>query len=200
MDRFNQILKKRRSVREFQAKGVSRKIAKDLIDLARFAPSAHNAQPWRFVILENKGLQNKLAREMGAAFKKDLQKDRFSPEVIQGKIKISIDRIGGAPLAILVCLNKEDRHYFSDRRRSRLEELMAHQGIGAAIQNILLGAQAMGLGACWISAPLFCARAVRRVLDIETGLVPIALILIGYPKKIPQMPFRLGAKKVILKI
>jgi coenzyme F420-0:L-glutamate ligase / coenzyme F420-1:gamma-L-glutamate ligase len=199
MNRFKQILKKRRSVREFQGKGVSRKIAKDLIDLARWAPSAHNAQPWRFAILESKELRNNLAREMGRSFKKDLQKDRLSPGVIQAKIQKSIERITGAPLVILICLKKEDRQCFPDKRRNRLEELMAHQGLGAATQNILLGAQAMGLGACWISAPLFCPRTVQRVLRIETKLEPVALILIGYPKKNPKPPLRHGVKRVTLK-
>jgi coenzyme F420-0:L-glutamate ligase / coenzyme F420-1:gamma-L-glutamate ligase len=200
MNRFNQILKTRRSVREFQTKRVTQKIANELIDMARWAPSAHNAQPWRFAILKNKELRNKLAREMGEAFKKDLEKDHVSPGVIQVKIQKSIERIVGAPLIILVCLNKEERNSFPDRRRNRLEEHMAHQGIGAAIQNILLGAQAMGLGACWFSAPLFCPRRVQRVLRIDTRLKPIALVLIGYPKESPKPPFRYGVKKVTLKL
>jgi F420 biosynthesis protein FbiB-like protein len=200
MDRFDQILKKRRSVREFQARKVSQKIANKLIDLARWAPSAHNAQPWRFAILESKELRNRLAREMGQAFKKDLKKDHYAPEVIHARIQKSIERIVGAPLLILVCLSKEERRIFPDRRRNRLEEHMAHQSIGAAIQNILLGAQAMGLGACWISAPLFCARTVKRVLSIDTRLEPIALVLLGYPKESPKTPSRYRVKKVTLRL
>ncbi len=198
MNRFNQILKKRRSVREFKAKRVGRKIAWKLIDLARWAPSAHNAQPWRFAILESKELRNRLAWKMGAAFRKDLQKDGFSASVIQAKIKKSIERIAGAPLAILVSLPKEERQRFADKRRNLLEEHMTHQGIGAAIQNILLGAQAMGLGACWYSAPLFCPGTVQRVLSLDSRLVPVALILIGYPKKSPRPPFRYGVKRITL--
>jgi nitroreductase len=116
MNRFNQILKTRRSVREFQTKRVTRKIANELIDIARWAPSAHNAQPWRFAILEKKELRNKLAREMGEAFKRDLEKDHFPPGVIQGKMQKSFERIACAPLIILVCLNKEDRQRFHVNR------------------------------------------------------------------------------------
>jgi F420 biosynthesis protein FbiB-like protein len=200
MNRFNQILKTRRSVREFQARKVTRKITNELIDLARWAPSAHNTQPWRFAILESKELRNRLAREMGKAFKKDLERDHFAPEVIQARIQKSIERIVGAPLLILVCLRRGERNIFPDRRRNRLEEHMAHQSIGAAIQNILLGAHALGLGACWISAPLFCPRTIKRVLNIDTRWEPIALVLLGYPKECPKAPSRYRIKKVTLRL
>jgi len=200
MDRFYQILKARRSVRKFQARRVSQKIVHKLIGLACWAPSAHNSQPWRFVVLESKEIKNKLAREMGKAFKKDLEKDHFAPEIIQARIQKSIERIVGAPLLILVCSSKEGRHIFPDKRRNDLEEHMAHQSVGAAIQNILLAAHATGLGACWISAPLFCARTVKKNLNLGIDWDPTALVVIGYPKEKPKAPSRYSAKKVTLRL
>jgi nitroreductase len=81
-----------------------------------------------------------------------------------------------------------------------LEEHMAHLSIGAAIQNFLLAAHATGLGTCWISAPLFCARTVKRVLNIDTRWEPIALVLLGYPKESPKAPSRFRVKKVTLRV
>jgi len=200
METFHQIIKTRRSVRRFQTRRVSRQIIHKLIASACWAPSAHNAQPWRFVIFERKELQSKLASEMGNAFRKDLERDHFPPEVIRSRVQKSVERIVEAPLLILVCLSKEGGHGFPDRRRNRLEEHMAHQSIGAAIQNILLAAHTMGLGACWISAPLFCPQTVMRVLKIRKDWNPAALVLVGYPKEKPKTPSRHPFKKVTLRL
>jgi F420 biosynthesis protein FbiB-like protein len=179
---------------------VSQKIVRKLIGLACRAPSAHNSQPWRFVILESKEIKNKLAREMGKAFKKDLQKDHFAPEIIHARIQESIERIAGAPLLILVCSSKEGRPIFPDKRRNGLEEHMAHQSLGAAIQNFLLAVHAAGLGACWISAPLFCARTVKKNLNLDINWDPAALVVLGYPKGKPKAPSRHSVKKVTLRV
>ncbi|MEW6170564.1 MAG: nitroreductase family protein [Candidatus Omnitrophota bacterium] len=54
------IIKKRRSVREFQDKPISREVLENIIDLARFAPTARNIQPWEFIVITNKDILNKL--------------------------------------------------------------------------------------------------------------------------------------------
>lgn len=200
METFHQIIKTRRSVRRFQTRRVSRQIIHKLIASACWAPSAHNAQPWRFVIFERKELKSKLASEMGKAFRKDLERDHFPPEVIHSRIRKSIERIVEAPFLILVCLSKEGGRVFPDRRRNRLEEHMAHQSTGAAIQNILLAARNTGLGGCWISAPLFCPQTVRRVLRIRKDWNPAALVLVGYPKGKLKTPSRYGVEKLTLKL
>lgn len=196
MEPFHQIIKTRRSVRKFQGRRVNRQIINKLIASACWAPSAHNAQPWRFVIFERKELKSKLASEMAEAFRRDLEKDRYPPKVIHLRIQRSIERIVEAPLLILVCLNKEGGHVFPDPRRARLEEYMTHQSMGAAIQNMLLAAHTMGLGACWISAPLFCPQTVRKALKLRKDWSPAALVLVGYPKEKPKAPSRYTVKKV----
>jgi F420 biosynthesis protein FbiB-like protein len=179
---------------------VSRRIIHKLIASACWAPSAHNAQPWRFVIFEKKELKSRLASEMGKAFRKDLERDRFPSRVIHSRIRKSVERIVEAPLLILVCLSKEGSRVFPDRRRNRLEEHMAYQSAGAAIQNILLAAHNMGLGACWVSAPLFCPQTVMRALNIRKYWNPAALVLVGYPKGKPKTPSRYGVEKLTLSL
>jgi len=200
MDPVHQIIKTRRSVRKFQGRRVNRQIIHKLIASACWAPSAHNAQPWRFVIFERKELKSKLASKMAEAFRRDLEKDRYPPQVIHSRIQKSIERIVEAPLLILACLSKEGGRVFPDRRRARFEEHMAHQSIGAAIQNMLLAAHTMGLGACWISAPLFCPQTVRKALKLRKDWSPAALVMVGYPKEKPKAPSRYGVKKVTLRL
>jgi nitroreductase len=70
---------------------------------------------------------------------------------------------------------------YADSRRARAEYLMAVQSVALAVQNLLLAAQAEGLGACWMCAPLFCGETVAAALDLPPGWQPQSLVTLGYP-------------------
>jgi coenzyme F420-0:L-glutamate ligase / coenzyme F420-1:gamma-L-glutamate ligase len=196
MNNFLQIIKTRRSIRQFLPRKVAIKAARQIIESARFAPSAHNSQPWRFIAFENSRLKERLAAHMGKAFRKDLEADKVAPPVIARKLQDSRERVMASPLCILVCLYDEDCRTYPDTRRNQFEMQMAHQGIGAAIQNMLLTAHALGLGACWLSAPLFCPEAVRKAFKIPKGWVPVALIAIGHSGGKPKKASRHSLRKI----
>jgi coenzyme F420-0:L-glutamate ligase / coenzyme F420-1:gamma-L-glutamate ligase len=191
------IIQTRRSIRRFLAQRIPSHIIRQLAEAARWAPSAHNAQPWRFVVFQKKAAKEKLAQAMARTFQGDLKKDRVPPAIAQAKTQESIQRITAAPLCLLVCMSKEGSRFYPDQRRRGLEEKMVFQGVGAAIQNILLAAHSLGLGACWLSAPLFCPGTVRRALKLPKGWAPMALILLGYPADNPKAPERIPLKKMI---
>jgi len=198
MEPLSEFIKSRRSIREFLPKKVDPKRIRQLIEAARWAPSAHNSQPWRFLLLDAKEEKNGLAEAMGKAFRGALQKDKLPVETIEDRVLKSSRRIKKAPSLLLVCLCKEDCRHYQDRHRTGLEEILAHQGIGAAVQNILLLAASLGLGTCWISAPLFCPRAVRKALVLPKNWDPVALIAVGYPKKISKLRKRYRLPKTFI--
>ena len=70
---------------------------------------------------------------------------------------------------------------YPDARRNDAEYIMAVQSTAMASQIILLKAQASGLGACWVCAPLFCPDTVRAALDLPAAWQPQGLILLGWP-------------------
>lgn len=181
MNKLLKIIKGRRSIREFLPEKVPAKRIRELIEAARWAPSAHNAQPWRFFLLDGEEEKERLAEAMAGAFRRVLKKDRHPDAEIGSRVRKSVLRLRAAPSLILVCLCREDCRSYSDRRRNRLEEILAHHGIGAALQNILLLASSRGLGTCWISAPLFCPQAVSDALAVPQNWEPVALIAVGRP-------------------
>jgi nitroreductase len=81
---------------------------------------------------------------------------------------------------LLVCLTNEGLRRWPDDRRARNEWAMAQQSVGAAMQNIMLAAHAMGLSSYWISAPLFAPEACTEALALPDGWVAQALIVLGY--------------------
>jgi nitroreductase len=123
-----------------------------LLEAAVAAPSAGNLQPWRFIVVTSAPLRLRLA---GAAQQ---------------------DFLAQPPVVIAVCaVPAESARRYGERGRS----LYSVQDTAAATQNILLAATERGLGSCWVGA--FDEQAVRAVLGLPSGWIPMALVPVGLP-------------------
>ncbi|MCP8308851.1 MAG: nitroreductase family protein [archaeon] len=194
---FLSFIKSRRSIKRLKPDPISRDVIEEILDVAISAPSAHNAQPWCFIIIDDQKVKIKLAEAMAQAWQEDLLKDGLSKIEIERLIEASKERTINASILIITCLTMEDMDKYKDDRRRNAEYFMAVQSVSAAIQNLLLATHAKGLGACWRCAPLFCMKDIREVLKIPDNFDPQALIEVGYPLKQPQMPPRKPLKSVI---
>jgi len=190
------LLKNRRSIREYTPKNVSEKVLDRILEAAMWAPSAHNAQPWRFIVIRDSVLKLKLAEAMARRWKRDLAKNGVSEKDSENLAKASVERFSSAPIVIVSCLTMVEMNHYPDKRRQRIESIMAVQSVAAAIENILLAAHAMGLGACCFCAPLFCPETVRKVLKLPPDFEPQALITLGYPAERPLPPPRKPLKEI----
>jgi F420 biosynthesis protein FbiB-like protein len=180
-----QWLHSRRSVRRFQAQPVPEEIVRRILDAATWAPSAHNRQPWRFAVLASPAARARLAQAMGEAFCQDLLLDGLSPAEAEAQVARSRQRIQEAPLAILLCQEISLGDAYADARRQQYEHWMGIQSVALAGGQLLLAAWAEGLGGVWMCAPLFAQAAASQALDLPESWQPQALILLGYPEKIP---------------
>lgn len=158
----------------------------DCIEAARWAPSAHNAQPWRFVIFY-KQIQSQhdsrvtLVDKMAERFREDMLADSMDPTVVEKKIAASRTCFTNAPALILACMDLAVMDAYDDNGRRDAERIMAIQSVSAAIQTLLLAIHARGLRGCWYCAPLFCPDLVKNHLGLPTGWEPEAFITAGYP-------------------
>ena len=175
------LMRARRSLRRYGADAVPDACIEQIMEAAIWAPSAHNRQPWRFVIIADPASKDRLAREMGARLRADLRRDGLAAPIIDADVARSYERITGAPLLILLCMSLRDMDVYSDARRNSHERTMAAQSTAMAGQNMLLMAESLGLGACWICAPLFCQELVSQVLDLPEDWMPQGMITLGYP-------------------
>ena len=171
----------RRSIRRYQPQAVPRPIIEQLLTAAHWAPSAHNRQPWRFVVISDSEVRTALATAMGARLRSDLMADGRPAELIEQDVNRSHQRLTQAPALILLCLTMVDMDHYPDGRRQQNEWLMAVQSVAMAGQNLLLAAHQLGLGGCWLCAPLFCPETVQEVLDLPAEWQPQGLIGLGYP-------------------
>jgi nitroreductase len=148
---FETILK-RRSIRKFKAEAVGRDQLERLLEAARWAPSAGNLQPWVFVAVTSPEVKAALA---AAAYG-----ERFVAE---------------APAVIAVVAAPPENSRYGRRGR----DLYCLQDTAAAVQNILLTACEMGLGACWVGA--FDEEAAAQALRLGARERPVALVPVGVP-------------------
>jgi len=162
-------IKSRRSVRAFTNEPISDAEVEKLIDAARWAPSAGNIQPWEFGVVRD-------------------------PEIKRGLSEAALNQafIEEAPVVIVVCANvwRSGQGY-----GSRGVNLYCLQDTGAATQNMLLAAQAMGLATCWVGA--FQEEEARKVLSIPTGVRPVAIIPVGHAAEKPRVRSRRPLSEIV---
>ncbi|MCJ7569894.1 MAG: nitroreductase family protein [Anaerolineales bacterium] len=187
------IIQERRSIRRFDGSSIPPEILHRILGAATMAPSAHNRQPWRFVILTTLEDKQSLAKTLGGRLRQDRLADGDAPSQIEDDVAQSIARISNAPAVVIGCLSMEALDVYPDERRIRAEYIMAVQSVSMAAQNLLLTAHAEGLGACWMCAPLFAKDLVQKELNLPDGWEPQGLIILGYPAEAgherPRRPF-----------
>ncbi len=179
-------IRSRRSIRRYEPRPVPRELVGQILDAARWAPSGHNRQPWRFAVLESVEKKQQLAAAMGQRLRQDLERDGIPAELIEKDAARSYQRLTAAPVVIVACVSMRDMDPYPDARRSHAEYLMATQSVAMAVQNLLLAAHALGLGACWMCAPLFVPDTVRETLGLDADWEPQAAITLGYPAEVKQ--------------
>jgi coenzyme F420-0:L-glutamate ligase / coenzyme F420-1:gamma-L-glutamate ligase len=181
----HEFLRSRRSTRRFQDKAVGFEILTRILETAFHAPSAHNRQPWIFVIVSTLGAKSRLAEEMASDFKNDLIHEGLTSKEIEKRIERSRSRIIHAPLVIVICLDETELDVYPDEQRKQAELLMGVQSVAMAGLQLLLAAHAEGLGAVWTCGPIFAPAAVRGALKLSDHWKPQGLLLIGYPDETP---------------
>jgi coenzyme F420-0:L-glutamate ligase / coenzyme F420-1:gamma-L-glutamate ligase len=187
------LLRGRRSIRYYRSGLPPGSVLDRILTSAGAAPSAHNRQPWRYVVATDAATKQRLAEVMSARLTADRQHDGDDEDAIRQDVNRSIDRITNAPVVIVVAMTLTEMDSYPNESRSRAEHLMAVQSTAMATQNLLLAAHAEGLGACWMCAPLFCPSEVRHALQLPGDWLPQGLITLGYP----ALPGKSKSRKAI---
>jgi len=146
--RIIEIIRSRRSIREFLVDPVEDSIIADILEAGRWAPSGLNNQPWHFVVV----------------------KDREIAGLIAGCTRYS-SIVHSAPLLIAVFLDQDVMY----------DHTKDVQACGAAIQNMLLAAHGMELGAVWLGEILNQKDEVKKILNAPASMELMAVVAIGYP-------------------
>jgi len=200
-DDLHDFLRTRRSIRRFKPDPVPAPLVERILTTATYAPSAHNLQPWRFVLIPRSDDFNrppkttdptgalrgvvttwkKLAQALTAAMRADMLSEGASESDIEQRVARSLRRLDEAPVIILMC-----RDVTAVREHKPEDTVMAIQSVAAAGTYLLLAAHAEGLGGNWICWPLYAQSATRAALGLPETWEPQAMIFLGVANETPK--------------
>ncbi len=196
-----EVIFRRRSVRFYRKEQVPEHLIRRILEAGRFAPSAGNAQPWKFIVLQNAEMIQEMTQDVIKVCKRVM---RFADYTEPGKEKkewrarplqrylpnmfhpipfaamklIAEGRLGvwhGAPtvIALLVDMRAPGKPFLD---------------AGIAGQNMVLAAHSMGVGTCWVSfiVPLAMMSKWKKRLGIQYPYKLVTSIGIGYPRGEPD--------------
>ncbi len=178
---LHHFLRTRRSIRRFKADPVPDSVIERILTTAAYAPSAHNLQPWRFVIVTDASARSRLGHALTSKMRADMQAAGANEAEIEARVANSLRRLDEAPVVILLC-----RDVTAVREHKREDEIMSTQSVAAAGLQLLLAAHAEGLGGNWICWPLYAQEETRKALDLPETWEPQAMFFVGWADEVPK--------------
>ena len=193
----------RRSIRKYKSDPVPDNMLQELLEAARLAPSGTNQQPWRFIVIKNQDV-----------------KERIQASAFNQKF------LSQAPILLVCCA---DLTTYAHNTRKRMQELIdagvfgveafdsypdidkpkdamalkafiphAMLNVAIAIEHIVLRAVSLGLGTCWVQ--LFKAKQIAQILELPENLIITALIPVGFPDQSPVLRPRVSVQEIVYKV
>ncbi len=172
---YFELVGNQRAQRELMPDPVPEELIEKILEAGTHAPSAMNSQPWRFVVVQDASVRREIADGARAAwegFARDMTKDQTAPG-FKAVDQWAMSGLAVAPVIIVLC---------GDTRVLPLEQMGS--SIFPAAQNILLAANALGLGSLMSNLPIFAPNGtLAKALGLPEHVVPLATLPIGYPAR-----------------
>jgi nitroreductase len=176
---FGELLENRRSIRRYQERPVSVHVVQDMIQESTLAPSAGNEQPWKFVVVNDRGWIKKLSDE---SKKNILSRIAANPGDYAKKYERmlsneSFNVFYNAPCLVMILGPSDLKNLYVD--------------CALAASYFMMAAASRGLGTCWINfGTEIHDPDMRDELGIPDHCTIVAPIILGCPARIPSVPKR----------
>lgn len=187
----------RKTIRKYKPDTIPMDDIEKIINAGRLAPSATNSQNWKFVVIKNKEIIEKMKNAVITEYDNliKLCNDKEIANKINGYKNYSTF-FTNAP--ILIAIVEIERHSFITEIMNKLNfplEKIKHLrpdssllSMGAAIENMSLAAHALGYGSCWMVAPIIGSEEFSHLLTLNNNEHVISLLPIGIPLQSETLP------------
>lgn len=174
------LIKNRASIRKYKDKPIPKKIIKKIIEAGRWGPSVPSflrIQPWYFVIIINK---KKIKLLSQICIKKSKSLGAGANILLH-----SAGNIINSSNVVILIYNSGDMNTVKEKFKFVYENFgiiiqnAVLSAISATIQNMILTAENLGVGSCWLDTPLFCKKEITEFFNTKDELV--AVLTLGYP-------------------
>ena len=179
-------IRARRSIRKYKPDPVDEGKLRLVIEAAILAPNAFNAQPWDFVVVTAPETRAKVAAVVMGGHRRlfgEARKDAVAGAELEERL-MRFSGLAQAPAFIVPCLH---------RKRLPLKEgFDSHAAfwdvlsVGAAVENLIIAATALGLGTCWMGSLALREDALKELLDIPAAAQIAGVLALGQPDESPK--------------
>ena len=198
-----QAVKDRRSIRKFKPDAISEMDLHTILEAGIAAPSSKNRQPWHFTVVRGDA-KEELAQVMERGLNLEIKAhEPFLPDsmkFINGAFT-SVNVMREAPVVVLVSNDRGRCTDFAENLSvdERVAELCNVQSVAAAVENMLLAAQEMGIGSLWICDVFFAYPELSEWMEkknLSHGML-VAALAFGYADEAPKARTRKSLHDVV---
>ncbi|WP_231644552.1 nitroreductase family protein [Mycolicibacterium baixiangningiae] len=179
-----------RAIRRVLPDPVDDAVVMKCIELALRAPTGANGQNWEFIVVRDRRVKAKLAKRYrqawkvyhGAVLRRIAARDESMAKTARA-VQWQVDHFVEVPVLVVACLRlqvREGRVPFALMPHAALSGYWG--SIYPSVQNLLLAARAMGLGASLITLPLWSQISARRILGLPASVTPCCIVPLGWPR------------------
>jgi nitroreductase len=197
---LEKLIKGRRSGRQWRKQNVPDDLLKKAIELATWAPNGGNFQGWRFVVVKNPTVIEKMATAVQTVADKVTSWPEGAPWAEEmKKVQKNSSYFKNAPVCIGVFISKYesvmDKVLMArDPSDQEAKQILAFrrsaptaiQSASSAVATLLLVLHAMGLGAVWLAAPLSAKTQIETLMKVSADMDLVCLVAAGYPDESPK--------------
>ncbi len=178
-----------RAVRRVLPDPVDDAVVLKCIELALRAPTGNDGQNWEFIVVKDRSIKEKLAKRYRQAWmiqyhvvlRKAVAQDPSMAKIARA-VQWQVDHFTEIPILVVACLRLGAREgRLPVVRMPHVAESGYWGSIYPSVQNLLLAARAMGLGASLITLPLWSQTSARKTLDLPRAVTPCCIVPLGWP-------------------
>lgn len=177
----------RRSIRRFADREVPVDLVEDILEAGRIAPSAKNRQPWKFIVLGNES-KAEFIYHMEQGIKREENGAPHLPEtgcgIPDAKNTVRVMKEAPVIIAVINTNSKSASPFAAIDKDERVVEICDSLSLGAAIENMILKAESLGLGTLWIANTFFAYTELMEYLNTDGQLV--SAVAVGYAAESPK--------------
>jgi len=174
------IINSRRDVRgnNFLSKNIKKKKINKILEAGLHAPSVGFSQPWKFLVIEDDKIKQKVYKNFNQAY--DKSKKHFKDKELYSTLKL--EGIKETPINIAVFYKKPTKKILGQTSSKKMGEY----SVVCAIQNMWLMARALNIGIGWVS--ILDHKKVQKTLKVSDKYKLVGYLCVGYPKKFLDNP------------
>jgi nitroreductase len=178
---FFDVVRNQRAHRAFTADPVSDELVERVLEAATFAPSAENTQPWAFVVVRDHAARARIGELTALAWEtgRDYSRDRLPRALFADVDRGATGSVSAAPVLVVVCGDS-----------SRCLESILGASVFPATQNLLLAAEAVGLGSALTTLPTAFGDELGELLSLPHHVRAMAVVPLGWPPRALGPPRR----------